>query len=115
MKRTVQELESLDQQCCRLLEGGDKEGRSLVPQETADYVSKMQPMVKELQELWSLEEYLAWVLRVQRLRCACAYVEERPCVCVPVCVCVRVTSRVYESSVRLWWYDVFLNYFFSVI
>ena len=70
MKRTVQELDRLEEQCCRLVEGGDGEGRSLVPREAADWVSKLQPMVKELRELWSVEEYLGWVLRVRRLRCA---------------------------------------------
>ena len=78
----MQELDRLDEQCCRLVESGDAEGRSLVPREAADYVNKIQPMVEELRELWSAEEYLSWVLRIRRLRCVC------------VCVCVRVRVRV---------------------
>ena len=92
MKRTVQELDRLEERCCRLVEGGDGEGRSLVPREAADWVSKLQPMVKELRELWSVEEYLGWVLRVRRLRCASVSVCEGVRVgwYVRVCVCEDV-------------------------
>ena len=96
MKRTVLELEGLDEQCSQLLDGGDRERRSLVPQEAADYVSKVQPMVKELHELWSLEEYLSWVLRVRRLRYGVC--KELWCVCVCVRACARACVCVYKRD-----------------